>query len=184
MRVILCSTSCSTNCFYHTQIYISLSYFMSFRPNCIHQQQNQGPIIPLPGTSSLFVSSKNKFLILAFGFINLVSYLLYLLYYQQNLLKMNIMSLFYLRVGFNLECENLEFFKGGGQPLESSYLPSQYSITNADRIAQYNTSLFDLRVGFNLGCENLEFFKGGGQPLESSYLPSRYSITNADRTIP
>ena len=171
---------------------------MSFRPNCIHQQQNQSPIIPMPGISPLYVSGKNKFLILAFGFINLLSYLLYLLYYQQNLLKMNIMSLLYLR--------NPEFFKGGGQPLESSYLPSQYSITNADRIAQYNTSLFDLRVGFNLalfdlrvgfnlalfdlrvgfnlGCENLEFFKGGGQPLESSYLPSRYSITNADRTIP
>ena len=116
IRVILCSTSCSTNCFYMHNIYIS-ELFHVISSNCIHQQQNQGTIIPMPGTSPLYVSGKNKFLIHAFGFINLLSYLLYLLYYQQNLLKMNMISLFYLRVGFNLECENLEFFKSGGYTL-------------------------------------------------------------------
>ena len=54
--------------------------------------------------------------------------------------NVKVIFLFYLRVGFNLEGENLESLKGGEYAIKLSCLPSQYSITNADRTDQYNTS--------------------------------------------
>ena len=83
--------------------------------------------------------------------------------------------LFYLRIRFKLESENLEFLKGGEYAIKLSCLPSQYSI--------YHTYLFYLRVGFNLEGENLESLKGGEYAIKLSCLPSQYSITNADRNF-